>query len=159
MKKAIYPGTFDPITNGHLDIIQRAVHLFDQVIVSVALNSDKGKTLFSGKERINFIMQSVLEMSSIRVDSFEGLMVDHAEKHSAQAAIRGLRALSDFEYEFKMALMNRGLNKDVSTVFLMPHAKYTHISSSMVREVASLGGDVSDYVPDHVNQALRKKYK
>ena len=159
MKTAMYPGTFDPITNGHLDIIERAVHLFDQVIVSVALNSDKGKTLFSGKERINFIMQSVLEMSSIKVDSFEGLMVDHAEKHSAQAAIRGLRALSDFEYEFKMALMNRGLNKDVSTVFLMPHAKYTHISSSMVREVASLGGDVSDYVPDHVNQALRKKYK
>ena len=159
MKTAMYPGTFDPITNGHLDIIERAVHLFDQVIVSVALNSDKGKTLFSEKERTNFIMQSVLEMSSIKVDSFEGLMVDHAEKHSAQAAIRGLRALSDFEYEFKMALMNRGLNKEVSTVFLMPHAKYTHISSSMVREVASLGGDVSDYVPDHVNQALRKKYK
>ena len=159
MKTAMYPGTFDPITNGHLDIIERAVHLFDQVIVSVALNSDKGKTLFSGKERINFIMQSVLEMSSIKVDSFEGLMVDHAEKHSAHAAIRGLRALSDFEFEFNMALMNRSLNKNVSTVFLMPHVKYTHISSSMVCEEASLGGDVSDYVPDHVNHALRKKYK
>ena len=127
-------------------------------MVSVALNSDKGKTLFSGKERTNFIMQSVLEMSSIKVDSFEGLMVDHAEKHSAHAAIRGLRALSDFEFEFKMALMNRSLNEKVSTVFLMPHAKYTHVSSSMVREVASLGGSVSEYVPPHVDKALKEKF-
>ena len=104
-------------------------------------------------------MQSISEIPSVEVDSFRGLMVDHAVKHSAQAAIRGLRALSDFEFEFKMALMNRSLNEEVSTVFLMPHAKYTHISSSMVREVASLGGDVSEYVPTHVNLALRKKYK
>ena len=159
MKTAIYPGTFDPITNGHLDIIERAVQLFDQIVVSIAKNSEKGQSLFSEEERTYLIRESLLELPSVEVDSFEGLMVDHAEKNSAQAAIRGLRALSDFEYEFKMALMNRGLNKDVSTVFLMPHAKYTHISSSMVREVASLGGDVSDYVPDHVNQALRKKYK
>ena len=159
MKTAIYPGTFDPITNGHLDIIERAVHLFDKVIVSVARNSDKGMTLFTEEERITLIRQSILEMPSVKVDSFDGLMVDHAAKHSAHAAIRGLRVLSDFEFEFKMALMNRSLNEEVSTVFLMPHSKYTHISSSMVREVASLGGDVSDYVPDHVNQALRKKYK
>ena len=159
MKTAIYPGTFDPITNGHLDIIQRAVNLFDQVIVSVALNPDKREALFTGEERTKLILQSVLEMPSVHVDSFKGLMVDHAVKHSAHAAIRGLRALSDFEFEFKMALMNRSLNEEVSTVFLMPHAKYTHISSSMVREVASLGGDVSEYVPTHVNQALRKKYK
>ena len=98
-------------------------------------------------------------MPSVKIDSFEGLMVDHAVKHSAHAAIRGLRALSDFEFEFKMALMNRSLNEQISTVFLMPHAKYTHISSSMVREVASLGGDVSKYVPTHVNQALLEKYK
>ena len=159
MKTAIYPGTFDPITNGHLDIIERAVNLFDKVIVSVARNSGKGMALFTEEERITLIRQSILEMPSIEVDSFDGLMVDHAVKHSAHAAIRGLRVLSDFEFEFKMALMNRSLNEEVSTVFLMPHAKYTHISSSMVREVASLSGDVSAYVPVHVDQALRKKYK
>ena len=159
MKTAIYPGTFDPITNGHLDIIERAVHLFDKVIVSVVRNSDKGMALFTEEERITLIRQSILEMPSVEVDSFDGLMVDHAVKHSAHAAIRGLRVLSDFEFEFKMALMNRSLNEEVSTVFLMPHAKYTHISSSMVREVASLSGDVSAYVPVHVDQALRKKYK
>ena len=158
MKTAIYPGTFDPITNGHLDIIERAIHLFDGIIVSVARNSEKGESLFSETERKTLIRQSLLDMPSIEVDSFEGLMVDHAVKHSAHAAIRGLRALSDFEFEFKMALMNRSLNEEISTVFLMPHAKYTHISSSMVREVASLGGDVREYVPAHVNQALREKY-
>ena len=159
MKTAIYPGTFDPITNGHLDIIERAVHLFDKVIVSVARDSNKGMALFTEEERITLIRQSILEMPSVEVDSFDGLMVDHAVKHSAHAAIRGLRVLSDFEFEFEMALMNRSLNEEVSTVFLMPHAKYTHISSSMVREVASLSGDVSAYVPVHVDQALRKKYK
>jgi len=159
MKTAIYPGTFDPITNGHLDIIERAVQLFDQIVVSIAKNSEKGQSLFSEEERTYLIRESLLKLPSVEVDSFEGLMVDHAVKHSALAAIRGLRALSDFEFEFKMALMNRSLNKEVSTVFLMPHAKYTHISSSMVREVASLGGDVSEYVPTHVNQALREKYK
>ena len=158
MKIAIYPGTFDPITNGHLDIIERAILLFDQVIVSIARNSEKG-TLFSDDERKNLIHQSVFEMQSVSVDSFDGLMVEHAVKHTAVAAIRGLRALSDFEFEFKMALMNRSLNEEVSTVFLMPHSKYTHISSSMVREVASLGGDVSEYVPKHVNEALILKYK
>ena len=159
MKTAIYPGTFDPITNGHLDIIERAVHLFDKVIVSIARNSDKGMALFTEEERTTLIRQSILEMPSVKVDSFDGLMVDHAVKHSAHAAIRGLRVLSDFEFEFKMALMNRSLNEEVSTVFLMPHAKYTHISSSMVREVASLSGNISAYVPVHVDQALRKKYK
>ena len=158
MKIAIYPGSFDPITNGHLDIIERAVHLFDRVIVSVARNSEKDKTLFSHKERIKFIQLSISNLPSVTVDSFKGLMVDHAVKHSAHAAIRGLRVLSDFEFEFKMALMNRSLNEEISTVFLMPHAKYTHISSSMVREVASLGGDISEYVPVQVNQALKKKY-
>ena len=158
MKTAIYPGTFDPITNGHLDIIERAVHLFDRVIVSVALNSEMGNTLFSVDDRIKLIRSSISNMPSIEVDSFDGLMVDHANKYSAHAAIRGLRVLSDFEFEFKMALMNRSLNEKVSTVFLMPHAKYTHISSSLIREVASLGGDISAYVPVHVDQALKKKY-
>ena len=158
MKIAIYPGTFDPITKGHLDIIERAVNLFDKVIVSVAINSEKGKTLFTIEERIKLIRLSINQFHSVMVDSFDGLMVDHAIRHSACASIRGLRALSDFEFEFKMALMNRSLNEDVSTVFLMPHAKYTHISSSMIREVASLDGDVSEYVPVQVNKALKKKY-
>ena len=159
MKISIYPGTFDPITNGHLDIIKRAIHLFDKVIVSVTTDSKKGNTLFKEKERMDFIKKSVSEMHSVNVDSFAGLMVDHAKKHSAQAAIRGLRVLSDFEFEFKMALMNRNLNEDISTLFLMPHARYTHVSSSMVREAASLGGNVSDYVPAHVDKALKDKYK
>jgi len=158
MKIAIYPGSFDPITNGHLDIIERAVHLFDKVIVTVALNSEKGTPLFSHDERMSLIAESVSGFQIIEVDSFDGLMVDHAVKHGAVAAIRGLRALSDFEFEFKMALMNRNLNEDISTLFLMPHAKYTHVSSSMVREAASLDGNVSDYVPAHVDKALKEKY-
>ena len=158
MKIAIYPGSFDPITNGHLDIVERAVHLFDKMIVSVARNVEKGRPLFSSKERISLITESVSDLKNIEVDAFDGLMVDHAVTHGAIAAIRGLRALSDFEFEFKMALMNRNLNENISTLFLMPHAKYTHVSSSMVREAASLGGNVSDYVPDHVNTALKEKY-
>jgi len=158
MKIAIYPGSFDPITNGHLDIIERAVHIFDKVIVAVAQNVDKGSSLFTNDECKSLIAHSVASFPQVEVDSFVGLMVDHAVKHGAVAAIRGLRALSDFEFEFKMALMNRNLNEDISTIFLMPHAKYTHVSSSMVREVASLGGNVSDYVPAHVNIALKKKY-
>ena len=146
MKIAIYPGTFDPITNGHLDIVRRAVKLFDKIIISIAISSEKN-SLFSVIERTQLIEKSILSMPSVKVDSFNGLMVEHAKKHSAVAAIRGLRVLSDFEFEFKMALMNRGLNEEVSTVFLMPHSKYTHVSSSLVREVASLGGDVSAYVP------------
>ena len=158
MKTALYPGSFDPITNGHLDIIERAVHIFDKVIVAVTRNVEKEKPLFSEKERIDMISESITSLENVEVDSFEGLMVDHAVKHGAVAAIRGLRALSDFEFEFKMALMNRNLNEGISTLFLMPHAKYTHVSSSMVREAASLGGIVSEYVPPHVDQALKEKY-
>ena len=116
-------------------------------------------SLFTVNERIQLIEESISPLPSVEVNSFYGLMVEHAKKHSAVAAIRGLRVLSDFEFEFKMALMNRSLNDDISTVFLMPHSKYTHISSSMVREVASLGGDVSGYVPCHVNDALKRKYE
>ena len=158
MKIAIYPGSFDPITNGHLDIIDRAVHLFDKIIVTVARNAEKNSPLFSHDERISLINKSVSELENIEVDSFDGLMVDHAVKHGALATIRGLRALSDFEFEFKMALMNRNLNENISTLFLMPHAKYTHVSSSMVREAASLSGNISDYVPDHVDKALKNKF-
>ena len=158
MKIAIYPGAFDPITTGHLDVLKRGVEFIDKIIISVGISSDK-KNLFSIKERIEFIKKSISDIPSIEVDSFDGLMVEHAKKHSAVAAIRGLRVLSDFEFEFKMALMNRSLNEKINTVFLMPNSKYIHISSSMVKEVASLGGDVSDYVPSHVNDELIKKYK
>ena len=158
MKTAIYPGTFDPLTNGHLDIVKRGVKLFDRIIISVAINSNKN-SLFSIKERISIIEKSISKIQGVEVDSFKGLMVDHTIKHSAVAALRGLRVLSDFEFEFNMALMNHSLNDKISTIFLMPSSKYIHISSSMVKEVASLGGDVSEYVPNHVNTILKTKYK
>lgn len=158
MKIAIYPGTFDPITNGHLDIIERASFIFEKVIVAVAENSERKNFLFTEEERKIFISKSIKNFSNVTVESFSGLMVDWAQEKGAVAAIRGLRALSDFEFEFKMALMNRTLNNKISTLFLMPHAKYTHISSSLVREAASLGGDVKKYVPEHVNLALKKRY-
>lgn len=157
MRKVIYPGTFDPVTYGHIDIIKRARDLFDAVVVTVAINSSKSP-LFTIEERVHFIKESVKEFNNIYVDSFEGLVVDHAKSVGASGIIRGLRAISDFEFEFQMALMNRKLASEIATIFLMPHEKYTYLNSSIVRNLASLKGDVSDFVPQVVQEALIKKF-
>ncbi len=158
MKIAIYPGTFDPITNGHLDIIERAIKMFDTVVVTIARNSAKNP-LFSDKERLAMIREATKGMKQVEVDSFEGLLVHYAKKREATAVLRGLRAISDFEYEFQLALTNRKLNDNVETVFLMPSERYTYLNSTIVREIARLGGDVSDFVPPVVRKAFDKKFK
>jgi len=158
MRIAIYPGTFDPITNGHVDVLQRAMEIFDKVIVTVARNSAKDP-IFSDDERVEMIKEVVRGWKNVEVDSFEGLVVRYAEKKGAIALVRGLRAVSDFEYEFQMALMNRKLNKKIMTVFLMPHEKYTYLNSSIVREIARLGGDVSEFVPASIRKKLLKKLR
>ena len=154
---AVYPGTFDPITNGHLDIIKRAAPLFDKVIVTLALNSDKDP-LFSVDERLEMIQCSVRDISGVEVAQFSGLIVDFATEVGASVIIRGLRAVSDFEFEFQMALMNRKQNPDIDTVYLMPDARYTYLSSSIVKEVASHGGKIERFVPSNVLEMLKRKY-
>ena len=157
MRKVLYPGSFDPVTFGHIDIIERARDLFDSVVVTVAVNPTK-TPLFTVEERVYFIKESVKEFKNIYVDSFDGLVVDHAKSVGASGIIRGLRAISDFEFEFQMALMNRKLAKDIATIFLMPHEKYTYLNSTIIRNLASLKGDISDFVPSVVQQALKKKF-
>lgn len=158
MKTAIYPGTFDPVTNGHIDVIERAISIFDRVIVAVARNSAKNP-LFTEEERIEILKKVLKSYRNVQVDSFEGLLVDYAVKKKATAVVRGLRAISDFEYEFQMALMNRKLANAISTVFLMPHEKYTYLNSTIVRELAILGGDVSEFVPPVVEDYLKTKVR
>ncbi len=155
---AIYPGTFDPVTNGHVDVAKRAAELFDKVIVCVAVNTLKAP-LFTGEERVEMIRESVRDIGNIEVDEFNGLLVDYARKMEARAIVRGLRAVSDFEYEFQMALTNRKLCADIDTVFLMPHEKYTYLNSTIVREIARFGGDVGKFVPPHVKHRLLKKFR
>ncbi len=154
MRTVIYPGSFDPFTNGHLDIVQRAAKLFDHVIVAIARNDAKGP-LFGLEERLELVRQSVKSMQNVSVDSFDGLLVDYVEKRGGQAVIRGLRAVSDFEFEFQLALMNRKLNEHVETIFMMPKDTYTFLSSRLIKEIARLGGDVGAFVPSHVVTALR----
>ncbi len=156
MKIAIYPGSFDPITNGHLDILERALKFFDKVIITIARNSAKSP-LFSEKERLEMIRSSVSHLKGVEVDSFDGLLVEYARKKKATAVVRGLRAISDFEYELQMALMNRKLNEDLVTVFLMPNEKYTYLDSSVVREIAGHHGNVEDFVPPVVLKKLTEK--
>src|SRR5882762_4573474 len=158
MRRAIYPGSFDPVTNGHLDVVERARKLFDEVIVAVAHNDQK-QALFSLKERLDLLQQTVGKMDNVRIAQFDGLLVEFALRQKANAVIRGLRAVSDFEFEFQMALMNRKLEGNVETIFLMPKEEYTYLSSRLVKEIARLGGDVSKFVPSLVARALGKKFK
>jgi len=160
MKKttAVYPGFFDPITNGHLSIVSRGLEIFDKLIIAI-LNNPKKVPLFSIEERIDMIEKAVHQNSKIEVDTFDGLLVDYAVHKNSNVVLRGLRALSDFEYEFQMALMNRKLNRDVQSIFLMTDYKWFYISSTIIKEAASFGGDVSGLVPEIVNQNLKEKFK
>jgi len=156
MRTAIYPGSFDPLTNGHLDVIQRATKLFDRVIVAVAKSESKAP-LFTLEERVELVRQTVSNLPTVEADAFDGLLVKYVEDRAAQAVVRGLRAVSDFEFEFQLALMNRKLNERIETIFMMPKDTYTFLSSRIVKEIARLGGDVSSFVPAHVRTALLSK--
>ena len=158
MRTAIYPGSFDPLTNGHLDVIQRAAKLFDRVIVAVADNDSK-HPLFTMSERLALVKTAVKGLPRVEADSFNGLLMDYAESRKAQAVLRGLRAVSDFEFEFQLALMNRKLNERIEAIFMMPKDAYTFLSSRIVKEIARLGGDVSSFVPAHIEAALKQKLK
>jgi len=158
MRTAIYPGSFDPLTNGHMDVVQRAAKLFDNVIVAVAKNEGKSP-LFTLEERVELARQSLKHLPNVTVDAFEGLLVEYVVSKQARAIVRGLRAISDFEFEFQLALMNRKLNENVETIFMMPKDTYTFLSSRIVKEIARLGGDVRPFVPVPVQKALKKKLK
>ena len=155
--RAIYPGSFDPLTNGHLDLIARGAKIVDELVVGILRNADKGKPLFSVPERLDMITEAVAGFSNVRVDTFDGLLVDFARAQGAQAVLRGIRAISDYEYEFQMAMMNRKLDPGLETLFMMPAEKYTYVSSRLVKNVFHLGGDVSTLVPELVMQRLRDK--
>ncbi|HMP81128.1 MAG TPA: pantetheine-phosphate adenylyltransferase [Verrucomicrobiota bacterium] len=158
MRTAIYPGSFDPMTNGHLDLVQRASKLFDRVVVGVARNESK-HPLFSVEERLSLVRQSIAGLPNVEADAFDCLLVDYVRRRQAQVVLRGLRAVSDFEFELQMALMNRSLNESFETIFMMPTLTYTFLSSRMVKEIAKLGGDVGEFVPGHVNAAIMSKLK
>ena len=156
-KTAIYPGSFDPITNGHLDIIERASRLFDKVIVAILVNADKSP-FFSSDQRLEMLKDSVnQDLPNVQVETFDGLLVEYALEHKAQVIIRGIRAVSDYEYELQMALMNRRMEPQIETVFMMPAETYSYLSSRLVREIFQLGGSVSGLVPTHVEEELANK--
>ena len=158
-KIAVYPGSFDPITNGHIDLIKRSLRIFDRVIVAIAVNPNKDDSLFSLEERLAMVREAVKGFGSrVRVDSFEGLLVNYAQQIGAQVIIRGLRAVSDFEYEFQMAMMNRELNTRLETLFMMTGGSYFYLSSRLVKEVVGLDGDVSGFVPKNVFKKLKAKF-
>jgi len=157
MRTVIYPGSFDPLTNGHLDLIQRAARLFDRVIVAVADNDTKNP-LFTLEERLDLVHRSIRDIRNAEADRLRGLLVDYVARRSGQAILRGLRAVSDFEFEFQLALMNRKLDERVETIFMMPRETYVFLSSRVVKEIARLGGNVSAFVPAHVRKALAGKF-
>ena len=154
--KAVYPGSFDPITNGHVDIINRGLKVFNKILVAV-LENPKKTPLFTTKERISMIKESFSNQKNVEVKAFKGLLVEFAKKNEAKIVIRGLRAVSDFEYEFQMALMNRQLSEDITTVFLMPHEKFTYLNSTIIKNVANFGGDIEKFVTKFVEQKLIEK--
>ena len=157
MKRIVYPGTFDPIHNGHLDIARKAAELFDELILVVAVNQEKSP-LFDDKERVELIKESLYDVKNVKVDTFNGLVVDFVRSTQSVAIIRGLRHVSDFEFEFQMAMMNFNLNPNVKSLFMMPDEKYIHLNSTVIKDVARLGGDISDYVPKCVQDASYKQY-
>ena len=156
-KRAVYPGMFDPVHNGHVDVIQRSLQIFDELIVAVVANPGK-QPLFSMKERLEMIDEATSGLSNFRIVAFDGLLIDLVDREGADCIVRGIRAVSDFEYEFQMALMNRKLRGTVETVFMMPHERYTYISSRLIKEVASLGSPVTGLVPPAVEARLTEKF-
>ena len=157
MKRIVYPGTFDPVHNGHLDIAKKAAELFDELILVVAVNQEKSP-LFSDVERVDLIKKSLSKVKNIRIDTFDGLIVDFVRSTDSVAIIRGLRHVSDFEFEFQMAMMNFNLNPNIKSMFMMPDEKYIHLNSTVIKDVARLGGNISDYVPKCVQDALYERY-
>ena len=157
MTRALYPGTFDPITNGHVDLIHRASRLFDELVIAVAESKSKG-ALFDLEERTDLVRRSIARVKNVRVTNFNGLLADEFEKQKVDVVIRGLRAISDFEFEFQMALMNRKLEPTIETIFLTPREEFTYLSSRIVKEIARLGGKVEAFVPPSVERALRAKF-
>ena len=155
-RRAVYPGTFDPVTYGHIDLIKRALRIFDEVIVAVAHNPGKAP-LFTVEERVRFLRQATRSLRGVTVDDFDSLVVDYARKHRARVVIRGLRMLSDFEYEFQMALTNRKLSEEVETIFLMPSESYAYISARLIKEATELGARLKAFLPPPVEAALRRK--
>lgn len=158
MKTAVYPGSFDPVTYGHLDIIERATNIFDRVVVAVLQNSSK-TPLFSVDERIDMLKKTTSLFKNVEIDSFSGLLADYMEQNNYRVIIKGLRMLSDFEYEFQMALMNKKLNNDIETLFMMTNSKYAYLSSSIVKEIAKFNGDISEFVPEYVAIKFKEKLR